>query len=299
MNKKLISTVLLMVMILSLMLLGTGCGAKEDASAADDSAALIAALEQENAELKAQLEALTAQMDSMTQKASLQDWTMDAQAWSDGNGATVTFTAVPVTYVEGLKAALSVRMGELEAESTNCVWDGNAYTGSVELTAADGYSYYCVLTNADGSQQELELNSPENVTNETLVNLGSNLTAYANLVVEDWEATASSLTVKAGYAQAQMPRLTFNNMNANVSAAALVLKLNNEEVSRQSITLEAGEGNNSFEAALSGNTFTMPAMEEDYQLDLWLEVSLTTGNTVSISGGSWYNSDGQLQLVVG
>ena len=299
MTKKFISTALLMIMILSLVLLGAGCGAKDPAPAADDSAARIAALEQENAELKAQLEALTTQMDRTKQEASLQDWTMEAKAWSDSNGATVTFTASPVTYVEGQKAALSVRMGELEAESTNCIWDGNAYTGSVELTAADGYSYYCVLTNADGSQQEVELNSPDNVTNETLVNLGSNLSAYANLVVEDWEATASSLTIKSGFVQAQMPRLTFNDMNANISSAALVLKLNSEEVSRQTITLEAGEGNSSFEAALSGNTFAMPAMEEDYQLDLWLEVSLTTGNTVSVSGGSWYNSDGQLQLVVG
>lgn len=299
MNKKLISTVMLMIMILSLVLLSAGCGAKDPAPAADDSAARIASLEQENAALKAQLEELSAQLDRMKQKASLQDWSMEAKAWSDGNGATVTFTASPVTYVDGQKAALSVRMGELEAESTNCVWDGNAYTGSVELTAADGYSYFCILTSADGSQQELELNSPENITNDALVNLGSNLTAYANLVVEDWEATASSLTVKSGYVQAQMPRLTFNNMSASISAASLVLKLNSEEVSRQSITLESGEGIGSFEATLDGNTFTMPAMEEDYQLDLWLEVSLNTGNTVSISGGSWYNSDGQLQLVVG
>ena len=298
MNKKLISTALLMVMILSLVLLSVGCGAKNPA-AADDSAALIASLEQENAALKAQLDELSAQLNRTKQKASLQDWSMDAKAWSDSNGATVTFTASPIAYVEGQKAALSVRMGDLEAESTNCIWDGTVYTGSVELAAADGYSYFCVLTSADGSQQELELNSPENITNETLVNLGSNLSAYANLVVEDWAATTSSLTIKSGYVQVQMPRLTFNNMNANVSSAALVLKLNNEEVSRQAITLEAGEGTNSFEAALSGNTFTMPTLEDDYQLDLWLEVSLNTGNTVSVSGGSWYNSDGQLQLVVG
>lgn len=303
MKKKIFSTILLMLMVAALMVFTSGCNAEDEA--ATDAAARIAQLEQENAALRAQLDELTAAMDreqgrlQQLQTASLQDWNLDAKAWSDGNGATVTFTASPANYVEGQRAALSVRMGDLEAESTNCVWDGSAYTGSVELGAADGYSYYCILTNLDGTQNEVELNTPDNITNETLVYLGSNLSAYANLIVEDWEATANALNIKSGYIQCQMPRLTYNNMAASVSKAALVLKLNNEEVSRQEITLDAGEGEGSFETALTGHSFTMPAIEDDHQLDLWLEVSLNTGSVVAVSGGSWYSSDGQLQLVVG
>lgn len=294
MNKKIFSTVLLMLMIAALMIFTAGCSSGDS-----DSAARIAELEKENAALKAQVEALQNQIGDDIQILALEDWSLDAKVWSDGNGATVTFTASPVSYVEGQKAALSVRMGDLEAESTNCVWDGSAFSGSVELSAADGYSYYCILTNLDGTQQEVELNSPDNVTNEALVYLGSNLTAYANMIVEDWEASATSLKVKSGYIQAQMPRLTFNNEAATVSKAALVLKLNGEEVDREDVTLSAGEGEGSFEGTLSSQSFSMPAMEEDYQLDLWLEVTLTTGNVVSVSGGSWYFSDGALQLAVG
>ena len=296
MKKKLIS-ILLVLVIVSMMLMTTGCSKKTDE--ADISSLRIAELEKENSELQAKLDELSAEMERMKQKAALQDWTMDAKAWSDGNGATITFTATPINYVDGLRAALSVRMGDLEAESTNCVWDGNCFTGSVELSAADGYSYYCVLTNLDGSQGEVELNSPANTTNETLVDLGSSLTAYANLIVEDWSATDSSLNILSGYMQAQMPTLTFNDMNAKVTSAALVLKLNNEEISRQDVVLDEGEGAGSFESDLNSCSFAMPAMEDDYQLDLWLEVTLNTGNTVSAAGGSWYSSDGQLQLVVG
>lgn len=297
MKKKLVS-ILLVLVILSMMLLTTGCN--EKATDEVDAASLrIAELEQKNSELQAKLDELTAEMERMKQKATLQDWTMEAKAWSDGNGATITFTGTPINYVDGQRAALSVRMGDLEAESTNCVWDGTSFTGSVELSAADGYSYYCVLTNLDGSQTEVELNTPENTTNASLVDLGSSLTAYANLVVEDWNADASSLNILSGYMQAQMPTLTFNDMTAKVNSAALVLKLNNEEVSRQDVTLDVGEGEGSFESMLEGCTFSMPAMEDDYQLDLWLEVTLNTGSTVSVSGGSWYSSDGQLQLVVG
>lgn len=296
MKKKLFSTVLLVLMIAALMIFTAGCSSEEPS---DDSAARIAQLEQENAALQAQVEELTAALDRMQQKVALQNWSLNAAAWSDGNGATVTFTASPVSYVDGMRAALSVRMGDLEAESTNCVWDGTVFTGSVELSAADGYSYYCVLTNLDGSQEEIELNSPAQVTDEMLVYLGSSLTAYANLVVEDWEASDTALNIKSGYIQAQMPRMTFNGMNINVTRADLVLHLNGEEVSRQEIALEAGEGDGSFETALTGVSFAMPVMEEDYQLDLWLEATLSTGSMVSSNGGSWYNNNGELQLVVG
>lgn len=291
--KKLVSIALVILMLTSLMVSTAGCSSNQD----DASAARIAELEQENAALQAQIEELNAEIDRMKQRAALQTWTLNAQAWNDGNGATVTFNAIPVNYVEGQKAALSVRMGDLEAESTNCVWDGSAFTGSVELSAVDGYSYYCILTSLDGTQEEIELNSPENVTNESLVYLGSSLTSYANLVVEDWEATDAALTVKSGYAQVQLPRLTASA--AGISSSALVLTLNGEEVERQSLTLPAGEGEGSYELALSGSSFTMPAMEDDYQLDLQLEVILSSGSTVTVSGGSWYYNDGELIMVVG
>lgn len=293
MKKKIFSSVLLMLLAAALMIFTAGCGSEGNGTT-DEAAARIAQLEQENAALKEQVDILTAEVDRVKQKATLQDWNLDAKAWSDGNGATVTFTATPINYVDGLRAALSVRMGDLEAESTNCIWDGSAFTGSVELGAADGYSYYCILTNLDGTQEEVELN-----TNDTLVHLGSNLSAYANLIVDEWEATSTALNINSGYAQCQMPRLTFNNAAASVSKAALVLKLNNEEVTRQEITLDAGEGEGSYETTLTGLSFAMPAMEDDYQLDLWLEVSLSTGNVVTVAGGSWYSSDGELQLVVG
>ena len=296
--KKFLSTALLIVMIAALMIFAAGCD-----SNSTDAEDRIAQLEQENAELKAQVEALTAQLGNeaarLEQVLSMKDWNLNAAPWSDGNGATVTFTATPDSYAEGMRAALSVRMGDLEAESTNCVWDGNAFTGSVDLGAADGYSYYCVLTAPDGSQQEIALNTPDAVTDEMLVYLGSSLSAYANLIVEDWEATDSSLVVKTGYIQVQLPRMAASGTSASISAVDLILNLNGSEVSRQAVTLEAGEGEGSFESEISSCTFTMPALEEDYQLDLWLEVTLSTGNTISVNGGSWYYNSGALQLVVG
>lgn len=294
MKKNVFSILVMIVMIAALLVSFAGCSNAAD----DESAARIAELEAQNAALQAEVDALTAEIDSMKQRAALQDWTLDATPWNDGNGATVTFAATPVSYVEGQKAALSVRMGDLEAESTNCVWNGTSFVGSVELGAADGYSYYCILTSLDGSMEEIALNTPESVTNEALVYLGSNLNAYANLIVEDWSADASNLVIKSGHIQVQMPRLTSTGATS-ISSAALVLKLNGEETSRVALSLPAGEGDGSYEMSLENTSFTMPAMADDYQLDLYLEVILSTGSSMQTAGGSWYSNNGELLLVVG
>ena len=294
MKKNVFSILMMIVMIVALLASFAGCSKAPD----EASAARIAELEAQNAALQAQITALTNEIDTMKQRAALKDWTLDATPWNDSNGATVTFAATPVNYVEGQKAALSVRMGELEAESTNCIWNGTTFVGSVELGAADGYSYYCILTSLDGSQEEIALNTPDNITNDALVYLGTNLSAYANLIVEDWEVKGNNLVLKSGYIQAQMPRLTASGA-ASVSKSALVLKLNGTETSRVDLTLPAGEGDGSYEMALTETALAMPTMSDDYQLDLYLEVVLSTGNTLQTVGGSWHSNNGELLLVVG
>ena len=297
MKKNLISVLLVLVMIAALMLSVTGC--KEET--ADERDALIAQLQEENAALQAQVEALTTEIETMKQRAALQRWDLTADVWSDGNGATVTFTAVPVTYVPGQSAALSVRMGDLEAESAVCLWDAEkeAFVGSVELSAADGYSYYCILTSTDGSQDEIVLDGPEHTRNENLVFLGTSLTAYANLIVEKWETAGNMLNVGSGFIQVQTPRLSAAGTAVTPARAELVFQLNGEEIARKEVSLPQGEAQGSYELALENFGFEMPAMEDDYQLDLWLEVALSNGNSISVCGGSWYYNSGELLLVVG
>ena len=297
MKKNLFSTVLLLLMAAVLMISVTGCKEEE----ADDRDAIITQLQEENAALKAQVEALTTEIETMKQRAALQRWELTADVWSDGNGATVTFTAIPVSYAPGQTAALSVRMGDLEAESAVCLWneEAEAFVGSVELSAADGYSYYCILTSADGSQDEIVLDTPENPRNENLVFLGTSLTTYANLVVDNWETANNMLNVATGFIQVQTPRLSTDGSTVTLTTAELVFKLNGEELERRAVTLPQGEATGSYELALENTAFTMPKMEDDYQLDLWLEVALSNGNSISVCGGSWYYNSGELLLVVG
>ena len=262
---------------------------------------MLAQLQQENAALQAQVNDLTNQLASMKQKASLETWTMDVIPWPGNTGANVTISAIPKAHVDGQSATISVQLNGLEAESVPCAWDGTAYTATVELHAADGYSYYCILTSLDGSQEQIALNTPENPTEDSLIYLASYLNAYANMIVDGdgWKADKKKLTISSGYIQVQMPQLTMGSDSVTIEKAELVLKLSGEETDRQSITLPKGEGEGSYEMAVTDLSFEMPKMADDHQLDLWLEVTLSDGQTLSTCGGSWYYSNGDLVLAVG
>ena len=131
------------------------------------------------------------------------------------------------------------------------------------------------------------------------MNLGSSLSAYCNLFVDQWNSKDGKLTLENAFVQAQMPVISTGGDNVTPSSAVLVFLHNNQELERKEITLEAGEGEGSFEASISGVSFTLPQLEEDHQLDLELVITLSDGSTLSYNGCSWLMSNGELNPVMG
>lgn len=281
-----------LLLVLALMLSLTACGGV-------DNSADVAKLQEDVAALQQQVEALSARVEALEQKSGLQSWELQPTVWANGSGAAVRLTATPVNHAEGQSAIFVVRLSGQEVASVDCAWDGTSYTASVDLEAADGYGYYCVLTAADGTREQLALNTPENPVDDTLVYLRTSLVAYGNLVVESWYDTEGKLTVTSGYVQVQMPRISTDGSEITYSSADLVLQLNGQELARQSLNLPAGEGEGSYELVLTDVVFDMPEMEDSDQLELWLEVTLSTGEELLSTGGSWFYSDGELLLAVG
>ena len=286
----------LVAFVLVLAMAMAGCGSKTEA--ADTPEQQIAALKQENEQLRSQIETLTRQLESL-QSAILTDWSLNALASSDRTCATITFTAVPASESEGQTLSLVVNLNGLEAESVPCTMDGSRYTATVELPAADGYSFYCLLTGPTGTQQQIPLITPDAPGDGSLINLGSSLNAYCSLYVDKWNYNDGKLTLENAYVQAQMPVISAGGDNVTPSSAALVFLHNGQEVERRELTLNSGEGDGSFEANISNVSFTTPKLEEDHQLDLELVITLSDGSTLSYNGCSWFVADGSLNPVMG
>lgn len=286
----------LVALVLVFTMVMAGCGSKT--GDADTPEQQIAALEQENELLRAQIETLTRQLESL-QSAILTDWSLNALATSDRTAATITFTAVPASESEGQTLSLIVNLNGLEAESVPCTMDGSRYTATVELPAADGYSFYCLLTGPTGTTQQIPLITPDDPGDGSLVNLGSSLSAYCSLFVDKWDYSDGKLTLENAYVQAQMPIISTGGDNVTPSSATLVFLHNGQELERKELTLDAGEGEGSYEATIFGLAFSTPKLEEDHQLDLELVITLSDGSSLSYDGCSWFVTDGSLNPVMG
>lgn len=294
MNRKNILTLIALVLAVTMLL--AACGSKTTDENSPEQQ--IAILKQENDQLRGQIEILTRQLESL-QSAILTDWSLNPLATPDRSAATITFTAVPATEAEGQTLSLIITLNGLEAESVPCTNDGSRYTATVELPAADGYSYYCLITGATGTQQQIPLITPDNPGDGRLMNLASSMSAYCSLFVNDWNYADGKLTLSNAFAQAQMPMVSGGGDHITPTSASLVFLHNGQELERKEITLEAGEGEGSYELALPTVSFSVPTLEEDHQLDVQLVVSLSDGSPLTFNGCSWYVSDGQLNPVMG
>lgn len=285
MMKRMFAMILAIVMLLAL----AGCDSDSDR---------IKALEAENAALKAQVAELTAQLESSNGEVGLTEWHFDAVAWEGGNGATVTFTGIPADYEEGQTAHLSIWLEGDLIDTVSCQWNGTAYEAVTDLNAVDGYCYYLSLTGADGQEREVELNTPKNPVDGSVIDLETALTAYCAMMVEDSTVEDGVLTITAGYAQVQLPRIGQSKDAVKAVDAELVLRAAGSEVSRCDLELKA-ENETTLTGEVIGLTFDLPEMEDDEQLELWMEVTLSDGQTLFTTGGSWYYNGGELFLVVG
>lgn len=228
-------------------------------------------------------------------EGSMHSWELDASVWSSSNGATVTLRALPRAYDANQAVYFVVHLNGEKIEDIPCKWDGQYYTASADLEAADGYEYECVIFQGQGEGENLMLSDAY----DSLVYLKTSLAAYCNLYISDFKVADEKFTVTAGFAHVQLPQLHVTGTTVALAKAELVFQLNGETIESQILDLPEGEGVGSHEASLSAISFNMPKMEDDYQLDLMLKVSLSNGEELTSNGGSWFYNNNELKMAAG
>lgn len=235
----------------------------------------------------------------VSQTLTLTDWSMSASTWSSPNGATIHITATPSHYEEGQHADFIVRLESDDVTTIPCQWDGTNYTASADLNAANGYCYYMLLTAADGTAQEVAVNTPAAPVDEALIDIEASLESYCSITVEESVFEDSKLTLPTGKVQVKTPLITNEGETISCQEAALVLTYNGETLDRKVLTLTETDTKGLWEAALENIIFDAPEIEGDQSLDLTLNVTLTNGQVLSAFGGSWVPNDEGLLPVVG
>lgn len=272
----------ILAVILALAVALTACGSKAEPEATTEAATTV-----------------PTETAAPVQPLVLTDWTMSASTWSSPNGATVHVSAAPVSYADGMTATFITRLEGEDVDRTLCQWDGTQFTASADLNAADGYCYYLLLTSPTAGELEIVLNAPSDLVDESLINMASSLNAYCNVMVESSEFADSKLTLTGGKAQLQLPRITLADGAITCTEASLTLTFDGEEIAKETLTLPEPEAAGSYELDLQGITFQIPEMEDDQQVQLVLNVTMSSGQTLSAPGGLWFYNDGNLLMAVG
>ena len=234
-----------------------------------------------------------------SQSLTLTDWNMSASTWSSPNGATIHISATPSFYEEGQRADFIVRLESDDVTMIPCQWDGSSYTASADLNAANGYCYYMLLTAADGTTEEVAVNTPASPLNEAFINIEAALESYCSITVEDSSFDSSKLTLSAGKVQVKTPLITNEGETITCQEASLVLAFNGETIGQMTLTLTEAEDGGLFEATLEDIAFDIPEMENEQSVELTLNVTLTNGQVLSAFGGTWTHTEEGFLPVVG
>ena len=99
--------------------------------------------------------------------------------------------------------------------------------------------------------------------------------------------------------EVQAPRITNEGETITCSKAELVLTFNEEIVGTAALTMEAAEIPGSYTADISGITFNIPSMEDDQQLSIRLDVTLSNGQFLTAPGGTFSFLNGEMVSSVG
>lgn len=236
---------------------------------------------------------------TLLEPLTLTDWTMSASTWSSPNGATVHISATPSRFLDGQNAAFVVRLEGEEAANIPCDWDGTHYTASADLNAANGYCYYLILTDVNGTVTEVSVNTPTDPRDEALINMEDSLNSYCTVVVEESAAADGVLTISAGNVQVQAPKINDDGQTITCVDVLLVLSLNGEKISEKALVMQGTDDIGYYTLELSSISFELPQLEGDQQLSLELEVTLSNGQILTAPGGIWYYSDTGLLSAVG
>ena len=276
---------------LALLLSFAACSQPEDNSQE------LSQLQQENQQLREQVAQLQQQI-AILEAGSIAEWSLTGEPLVHGSGALVTLTVTPTSYVEGQMISFRVQLEGQMIASMYCDWDGSVYTASVELDAADGYSYSILLTEPNGTQDYRELNSPANPVDSTLVYMYSSMAASCFLTVADWQVEDNTMTISGSSVDVQLPLFSPQGEPISCTGINLILQLDGEDLDRKSIMVPQS-ADSYLSIPLSPADFAMPEMDETNQLDLWLEVTLSDGQVLRHCGSSWFLFEGQLIQAVG
>ena len=116
-------------------------------------------INEQNANIQAQLNQLSDRLDSMAnaeeeQAKLLSDCSFELDPWVDRPGVNATFSGVPKSWKAGDSAYVMVQAPDGTSIRQDCAWDGAFLTAPLALEAMDGYKLCFTVVHEDGTLEQ-------------------------------------------------------------------------------------------------------------------------------------------------
>ena len=199
----------------------------------------------------------------------------------------VHLSAIPKRHTDET-AVFSVRRDGREVTSTECIWDGTAYVGQLELPLENGYAYWLLLYDLQGNQEQIPLQDTQAQDLKNTFSLTCTINTedvFMHYVGEDLCLSALQFTL-------QRPISMEDGNDYRWEDVSVVIYRNGEEVTRNTfisendrLDLRRSVGYD-FSGALS---FHEPRviLEDGDGIEVWLIASVSNGMECMEMIGSW------------
>lgn len=128
--------------------------------------------------------------------------------------------------------------------------------------------------------------------------VGQRVQVQAYLDVLEWEHAEGMLLINAAYARV-MNLPAVNGLVELPEAICMVMAHNGTMMFSELCGLEAGEGENALEGEIEAFGTELPELAEGDVLEVYLEVTMPTGEVITAWGPSWDYCQGELIMTAG
>lgn len=260
--------------------------------------AQVDAINEQNANIQAQLDSLSSRLDAMTkareeQGKLLSDYSFRVEPCPGEPMALVTFSAVPKIWNEGDSAYLSIRLPDGSGTQPECRWDGGFLTASdILLSAENSYAMCLTICHADGTREQ------QTLYDYTLEHLKEELTLGCEVVpgAAKFHLTGSELEMTVTDYEVHVTRPGIVGEEIYFTSIDYILCRSSadgyQEVARYNLykhtQLTKEIASYGADVWCYGEpTFTVPEIREGDGLELWVRAELSNGMSTVTMVGAW------------
>lgn len=271
--------------------------------------AQVDAINEQNANIQAQLNALSSRLDTMTalqeeQGKLLSDYSFDIEPLPHEPMATAAFSAVPKQWSEGDSAYLSFRLPDGSGVQPECHWDGAFLTASdIPLSTDNGWTMCLTILHADGTREQ------QTLYNSTIEDLEDELTLKCEVTpgTVKFQLSGSKLKMTALDYEVYVCRPGIAKEDIYFTSIDYILyhtgdtgyqEVDGYNLYKHIVLTEEITGYGPEIRCYGEPTLTVPDIQDGDGLELWVRAQMSNGMSAWEMAGSWAYNNGEFIAAV-